>query len=63
MKPTWRDPAWHQPDGYQYATTHTTSDAFAARQRARAATAQAERAADKAEVAAKVKPITRRARA
>ena len=62
MKPNWLDPAWHQPEGYQYAATHTTSDAFAARQRARMAAAQAERAADTAEVAAKVKPITKRAR-
>ncbi len=31
----WLDPRWHDPknpDGYQFATTHGTSDAFKARQ-------------------------------
>ena len=51
------DFVWHK------AATHSTSEAFAARQRARMATAQAERERDTAEVAAKVKPITKRSRA
>ena len=31
----WLNPEWHDPDGYQYAHTHNTSDAFRARQIAR----------------------------
>jgi len=42
----WLDPAWHAPDGYQYARTHNTSEAFAARQRQRMAAAQPQQKPD-----------------